>query len=82
MSDEESLFTYPPGQTAADFSVPNHEPAFVEDVVGRAQPEVVDACGGNVRCIFDATETGNLAIGLSTLETEETNRRNNLEGCE
>ena len=30
-------------------------------------------CGGDVQCIYDATVTGNLDIGLGTMETSMAN---------
>ena len=70
---EESLFTYPEGLSSANFSFPNHMPDFVDEVVGDAPPEIVEMCDGNPRCIFDATQTGNIDVGLNTMQTEDTN---------
>ena len=70
---EESLFTYPPGSSAADFSVPDHEPDFVDEVVANATQEVLDLCGTNVRCIFDATQTGDVNVGLDTMQQDSFN---------
>ena len=66
-----SLFTYSYGMSAADFSFPDHIPLSVDDVVTGASQEVRDSCQGNVKCIFDATQTGNLEIGLNTMQTED-----------
>ena len=66
-----SLFTYPSGMSAADFSFPDHVPLSVDDVVAGASQEARDSCQGNVKCIFDATQTGNLEIGLNTMQTED-----------
>lgn len=65
-----SLFTYPQGMSAANFSFPNHIPLSLDDVVAGASQEVRDSCQGDVKCIFDATQTGNLEIGLNTMQTE------------
>lgn len=70
---EKSLFTYPEGLSPANFSFPEHMPDFVDEVVMNAPAEVVDMCDGNTRCIFDATQTGNIDVGLDTMHTEETN---------
>jgi hypothetical protein len=68
---ENSLFTYPPGTSAADFSFPDQVPLSVDDVVAGASQEVRESCAGNVKCIFDATQTGNMEIGLDTMHTED-----------
>lgn len=74
----ESLFAYPPGLSSVNFSFPNHLPLFVDEVVAGATQEVLDTCGTNARCIFDATQTGNLAIGVDTMVTEETNEEDQM----
>ena len=73
---EASLFTYSPGLSALNYSFPNHEPAFLDEVVAGASQEVLDACGDNVLCIFDASQTGNTEIGMQTTTIEETNVAN------
>ena len=78
INPHESLFTYPPGMSADDFSMPNHIPAFVDEVVAGASMEVIDSCGGNERCIFDASQTGNLDIGLKTMKIDAINKENEI----
>lgn len=64
-----------------DFSFPDHRPLFVDEVLSGSSLEVVDACGISIQCIFDATVTGNLDVGLETLEMDETNQENNIIAC-
>ena len=64
--------------SADNFSMPDHVPAFVDEVVAGASMEVIDSCGGNERCIFDASQTGNLSIGLTTMEIDEMNEENEM----
>lgn len=66
-----SLFTYPPNKTFEDFSFPDHMPAFIDEIM--ASPEAIARCGGNTECLFDATQTGNIDIGLNSMEFEVTN---------
>lgn len=54
--------------SAANYSVPDHEPVYLDEL-GDIDQAVLDACGDNAECIFDATQTGNLDIGLETLTT-------------
>ncbi len=55
--------------SADDYSFPNHEPIFADEPLDNIPQEVRDACGDNQECIFDATQTGNLEIGMETLTT-------------
>ena len=64
--------------SADDFSMPDHIPAFVDEVVAGASMEVIGSCGGNERCIFDASQTGDLNIGLTTMKIDETNKENEM----
>ena len=64
--------------SADNFSMPDHVPAFVDEIVAGASMEVIDSCGGNERCIFDASQTGNLDIGLTTMEIDEMNEENEM----
>ncbi len=72
ISSNESFFTYPEGMSAANYSFPDHIPVFLDEL-GDIPQEVLDVCGDNAECIFDATQTGNLDIGLETLTTNEGN---------
>ena len=77
INPEDSLFTYPEGMGPEDFSFPNHVPRFLDEVVAEASQDVMDACDGDLMCIFDAIQTGNTAIGLMTktlIETDIENR--------
>ena len=64
--------------SADNFSMPDHVPAFVDEVVAGASMEVIDSCGGNERCIFDASQTGNLDIGLTTMVIDKMNEENEM----
>ena len=69
----ESLFTYPEGTTAESFSHPKHEPVFLDEIIATASDEILELCGDNAECIFDAIQTGSTDIALDTLETDITN---------
>ena len=56
--------------SAESFSHPEHEPVFLDEVIDSASDEILQLCGDNAECIFDAIQTGNNEIGLNTLETD------------
>ena len=68
----ESLFTYPPGQSHSSFA--NDAiwyPTFLDAIVSTASNDILAACNGDQQCIFDYATTGNVAIGVSTMETNQ-----------
>ncbi len=71
ITDEESLFTYPSGLGVADFSDPNHEPPFSDEI--SVDQDIIDMCGGDSECVFDATVTGDPEIGMTTLMVDGNN---------
>eukprot|EP00731_Ephydatia_muelleri_P017659 Em0010g757a len=78
IASNESLFTYPSGSSAANYSYPTYAPAFLEDVLANASDAVKSACNNDPSCIFDYAQTGNKAIGLATLSTVTQNAMNNI----
>ena len=73
ITPEESLFTYPEGTSAEDYAHPDHVPEFLDEVISTATVEVLSACGDSVQCIYDASQTGDINIGLETMVTNEAN---------
>ena len=41
---------------------------FVDEVINNASQAVLYACGDDARCIFDASQTQNIAIGQDTMQ--------------
>lgn len=70
---EESLFTYPEGLTASNFSYPNHMPMFMDELDETTIAAARDVCGDNKQCIFDLTQTGNTELAMTTLAVNEEN---------
>lgn len=62
------MFTYPQGLSARDFSHPDHVPAFLDEVIAGADPQIRQRCNNNAQCIFDVTQTGDEEVGLETME--------------
>ena len=81
ITDNTSLFTYPEGFSVANFSDPTHTPRFLDEVFNDASNETRALCGNNPECIFDATETGNMEIGLQTLQTNQDNINSQIVAC-
>ena len=71
--EQESLFTYPVGTSFIDYTFPDHIAPLLSDVVASAPASVVEMCNSNPQCIFDAVQTGDLAIGMGTLDTIDSN---------
>lgn len=68
----ESLFTYGPGEDVSTFSVPNHNPPFL-DGIGPIDSTLITACHDFFECVYDSIQTGNLSVGLATFETNAAN---------
>lgn len=81
INPSESLFSYPPGMSPEDFAFPNRLPLFVDDVVSGTSQEILDMCESNIKCIFDAMATGDLDVGIETLEMDVTNQQNRNIAC-
>ena len=80
ITEAESLFNYLPGESTDRFSVPDHVPSFTDDVVGAADPAIIEACGGsnNTRCIFDSVQTNSTSVGQATLDFDETTQMDQM----
>jgi len=72
----ESLFTYPAGIGVAEYAHPEHTPTFLSDIVDQVDPVLLAACRDNKECIFDASQTGDVNIGLETMAMDSSNRDN------
>ena len=69
----ESIFTYPSGQNARDFSNPSHMPPFLDEIMSSLEGNstLVNICGSNTQCLFDIDQTGDANVGMDTLQFEE-----------
>ena len=79
ISEEESLFTYPPGMTTDDYSYPDHSPVFLDELLPNADPEIVEFCDGDPQCVYDYTETNDSSIANSTKMTNMENVNNSVQ---
>ncbi|XP_062609553.1 uncharacterized protein LOC134271352 [Saccostrea cucullata] len=71
--DEESIFHYDKGLTNKNFSHPEFEPLFLDEISEEALENAKKKCGVNPSqaCIFDYLATGDIALAESS-GTEET----------
>ena len=76
---EQSLFTYPEGLSADNFSHPDHIPDFLDEVLANSDPQTRELCKGNAECIFDVSQTGNEEIGMATLQFDNNTRQSQME---
>ena len=78
VTQEESLFYYNEGENVSTFSVPNHEPQFLDELDNETLSEAIDVCGGdeNIECLFDFSQTRNEALAQSTASTNNQNNEN------
>ena len=73
--DTESLFRYEPGEGPQSYHDSTWMPDFTATVVDQATDDVIAACtpaGATepvAQCVFDATATGDVSIGMATTDT-------------
>ena len=79
----ESIFTYGPGESEATFSVPNHIPPFMDEVLPSLleNETLVEVCGDNVECLFDFSQTGDVEIGMAAIAFEIEATTESLSAC-
>ena len=69
ITDEESLFTYAPGESTATFTNASFEPMFVENIEwadNATRDAARSACAGDAACLFDAASTNDVSIGTNS----------------
>ena len=71
ITDQESLFTYGPGENVSTFANATFEPMFVEDINwadNETEAQAKEQCKGDVECLFDAASTNDVSIGVASRE--------------
>ena len=77
VTEEESLFSYSlDGASFEDFQYPDHQPIFLDQL--NPTVEQVEVCGGDQQCMYDYAQTGNIEIGLATMEVEQSTSTNQM----
>lgn len=76
---DDSLFTYSDGRGPLDYHDSDWLPAFTSDLIASAGDDVIAACtpaGASEpleQCVFDAVATGDINIGMATMDTLDEN---------
>ena len=87
-SVEESLFHYEAGKGPLDHHDSTWQPIFTSEIMEEASEEVLAACtpeGASQplqQCVFDATATGNINVGVATADTLAMNTMAMMESSE
>ncbi|XP_067018613.1 mucin-like protein isoform X3 [Acropora muricata] len=71
ITDQESLFTYGPGENVSTFANATFEPMFVEDIKwadNDTEAQAKKQCNSDVACLFDAASTNDVSIGVASRE--------------
>ena len=69
----DSLFSYPNGSGAGNFSDPGHMPVFLDELSDAAIANARSVCGNDSQCIYDFSQTGNEELAMVTMTTNEVN---------
>ena len=79
----ESLFTYEDGKSVHTFSVPDHAPPFLDEILSNlmGNSTLTDVCGTNVECLFDFSQTGDMEIGMAAISVENVTAIESQEAC-
>ncbi len=73
MGEQNSIFSYgDQNYSTLNNGYLDFVPTFFDEL--NITQEVMDACGSNQACILDASLTGNLEVGMTTLDVEEENK--------
>ena len=81
ITSNDSLFTYPNGTSAANYSHAHYNPVYLQDFLANVSKSITIACNNDPTCIFDYHQTGNMTIGLGTLATNTQNSYINMNAC-
>lgn len=69
LNASETLFTYPSGATYLNYSNPNHEPRFSDEIDPSDYVNYTHACNGSAVCLYDALESGDITLGQMSAST-------------
>ena len=83
MNESDSFFNYSIGNTsysAINEGYLNHIPTFTEDISNTSE-EVLKACNNDSKCLYDYSVTGDMELGVSTLNTATKNEETVKQIC-
>ena len=80
VTEKESLFDYENGQSYLNFTNPDHEPLYLDEIDNETIANAAAVCGSidNIECIFDFVATGDMSLATSTLQINNENNEDQL----
>ena len=83
ITEDESIFTYESGESVDAFSMPDHTPPFLDEILSdlTGNSTLTDVCGDNVECLFDFSQTGDMEVGMAAIAVENETATENQEAC-
>ena len=83
ITQSESIFTYEAGDSVDTFSVPDHAPPFLDEILSNLMDNttLTSVCGDNVECLFDFSQTGDMEVGMAAITVENEMATKIQEAC-
>ena len=83
VTQDESIFTYESGENVDTFSIPDHTPPFLDEILSdlTGNSTLTDVCGNNVECLFDFSQTGDMEVGMAAIAVENETATESQEAC-
>ena len=83
VTQNESIFTYEYGENVDTFSIPDHTPPFLDEILSdlTGNSTLTDVCGNNVECLFDFSQTGDMEVGMAAIAVENETATESQEAC-
>ena len=83
VTQDESIFTYESGENVDTFSIPDHIPPFLDEILSdlTGNSTLTDVCGNNVECLFDFSQTGDMEVGMAAIAVENETATESQEAC-
>ena len=83
ITQPESIFDYEASESVVTFSVRNHAPPFLDEILSSLMENstLTDVCGDNVECLFDFSQTGDATVGMAAMTFEDEAATEIQEAC-
>ena len=74
---------YQVGESVGTFSNPDHIPPFLDELLSSlmSNSTLTDVCGGNVECLFDFDQTGDVEVGIAAIAVENETATEMQDAC-
>ena len=79
----ESIFAYEASEDVITFSVPNHMPPFLDEILSNLTENstLINVCGNNIECLFDFAQTGDVEVGMAAMAFENETATEAQDSC-